>query len=53
MGSLYDNFKSLYPRLSRYSLYFRPFGHMRIIVYFEDGMKMIYDDFKKQARIAV
>ena len=49
--SLYENFKSIYPRLSRSSVYFRPFGYMSIVVYFEDGMKMIYDDLRKQAHI--
>ena len=49
--SLYENFKSIYPRLSRSSVYFRPFGYMSIVVYFEDGMKMIYDDLRKQAYI--
>lgn len=49
--NLYENFKSIYPRLSRSSVCFRPFGHMSIVVYFEDGMKMVYDDLRKQARI--
>lgn len=49
--SLYENFKSIYPRLSRSSVYFRPFGYMSIVVYFEDGMKMVYDDLRKQAHI--
>ena len=49
--SLYENFKSIYPRLSRSSIYFRPFGYMSIVVYFEDGMKMVYDDLRKQAHI--
>lgn len=49
--NLYENFKSIYPRLSRSSVYFRPSGYMSIIVYFEDGMKMVYDDLKKQAYI--
>lgn len=46
--SLYENFKSIYPRLSRSSVYFRPFGYMSILVYFEDGMRMVYDDLRKQ-----
>ena len=49
--SLYENFKSIYPRLSRSSVYFRPFGYMSILVYFEDGMRMVYDDLRKQAHI--
>ncbi len=50
--SLYKNFKSIYPRLSRSSVSFRPAGYMSISVYFEDGTRMIYDDLKKRARIA-
>lgn len=46
--SLYENFKSIYPRSS---VYFRPFGYMSILVYFEDGMRMVYDDLRKQAHI--
>lgn len=49
--SLYENFKSIYPRLSRSSVYFRPFGYMSIVVYFENRMKMVYDDLRKQAYI--
>lgn len=49
--SLYENFKSIYPRLSRSSVYFRPFGYMSILVYFEDGMRMVYDDLRKQAHM--
>lgn len=49
--NLYKNFKTLYPRLSKSSVYFRPSGYMQILIYFKDGMKMIYDDIKKQASI--
>ena len=42
---------TIYPRLSRSSVYFRPFGYMSIVVYFEDGMRMVYDDLRKQAHI--
>ena len=49
--SLYENFKSIYPRVSRSSVYFRPFGYMSIVVYFVDGMRMVYDDLRKQAHI--
>lgn len=49
--NLYKNFKALYPRLSKSSVYFRPSGYMQILIYFKDGMKMTYDDVKKQASI--
>lgn len=49
--SLYENFKSIYPRLSRSSIYFRPYGYMSIMVYFADGSQAIYDDLYKQTKI--
>lgn len=49
--SLYENFKSIYPRLSRSSVSFRPAGYMSISVYFEDGTRMVYDDFRKKAYV--
>lgn len=49
---VYDNFKSVYPKLSKMSVRFMPYGYMTIAVYLSDGTKMIYDDLKKQARMA-
>ena len=49
---VYNNFKSVYPKLSRMSIRFVPCDYMTIAVYLSDGTKMIYDDLKKQARMA-
>ena len=49
--SLYQYIKSIYPRLSRSSVYILACGYMSILVYFEDGMRMVYDDLRKQAHI--
>lgn len=49
---VYDNFKSVYPKLSKMSVRFMPYDYMTIAVYLSDGTKMIYDDLKKQARMA-
>lgn len=50
---LYANFKKLYPRLSKSSVRFRPYGYMSILIFFTDGMKMVYDDLIKQAQVMV
>ena len=50
--ALYENFKQLYPKLSKLSVYFRPYGYMSILIYFTDGMKVVYDDLMKQAHVA-
>lgn len=50
---VYNNFKLVYPKLSRMSLHFVPYGYMTIAVYLFDGTKMIYDDLMKRARMVV
>lgn len=50
-NDLYENFKRLYPRLGRESVRFQPADYMTIVVYCSDGTKILYDDFKKRARI--
>lgn len=47
---MYNNFKSLYPQLSKKAIGYHPHGYFSITVWFEDGEKMIYDDTKKQGR---
>ena len=47
---MYENFKSLYPNLSRRAVGYRPCGYLSITIWFEDGVKMVYDDVKKQGR---
>lgn len=50
---VYNNFKLVYPNISRMSLRFVPYGYMTIAVYLSDGTKMIYDDLMKRARMVV
>jgi len=45
---MFDNFKSLYPQLSKKAIGYHPNGYLSITVWFEDGEKMVYDDTKKQ-----
>ena len=50
--NVYERFKSVYPKLGKMSVRFVPCDYMMIVVYLSDGTKMIYDDLKKQARMA-
>ncbi len=50
---IYNNFKVIYPKLSKKSTYFCPHKYMSILIYFTDGTKMVYDDVRKQARLSV
>lgn len=49
--NVYENFKAVYPKLGRMSVYFRPSGYMTIMVRLADGTNMVYDDLKKQAKM--
>ena len=46
-----NNFKSVYPRLSKEAQDYRPYNYMSIVVYLEDGTKVIYDDMAKRAKM--
>ena len=48
---IFDTFKSVYPRLSKEAQDYRPYNYMSIVVYLEDGTKMIYDDMAKRAKM--
>lgn len=48
---IFDNFKAVYPRLSKAALDYRPYNYMSIVVYLEDGTKVMYDDIAKRAKM--
>lgn len=48
---IFDNFKAVYPNLSKGVRDFVPYNYMSIIVYLPDGTKMIYDDVVKRAKM--
>lgn len=50
---IFNNFKSVYPRLSKEAQDYRPYNYMSIVVYLEDGTKVIYDDMAKRAKMLV
>lgn len=48
---IFENFKSVYPRLSKEAQDYRPYNYMSIVIYLEDGSRVVYDDLMKRARI--
>lgn len=48
---IFDNFKAVYPNLSKNVRDFRPYNYMSIIVYLTDGTRMVYDDMAKRAKM--
>lgn len=48
---IFNNFKSVYPRLSKEAQDYRPYNYMSIIVYLADGTKVVYDDMVKRAKM--
>ena len=48
---IFNNFKSIYPRLSKEAQDYRPYNYMSIVVHLEDGTKVIYDDVAKRAKM--
>lgn len=50
---IFNNFKTVYPNLSKGVADYRPYDYMSIIVYFKDGSQMIYDDVRKRGKLIV
>ena len=48
---IFNNFKAVYPRLSKNAQDYRPYNYMSIVVYLADDTKMIYDDMAKRAKM--
>ena len=48
---IFNNFKSVYPRLSKEAQDYRPYNYMSIVVYLADGTKVVYDDMTKRAKM--
>ena len=48
---IFENFKMVYPNLSNGAKDFKPYNYMSIVVYLEDGSRVVYDDLMKRARI--
>ena len=48
---IFNNFKSVYPRLSKEAQDYRPYNYMSIVVYLAGGTKVVYDDMAKRAKM--
>ena len=44
---LFDDFKKVFPNLSKHTAYWKPFDWMKIEVIFDEGEHFIYDGFCK------
>lgn len=49
-SEVYENCQSLYPNLTRKALGYRPYDYMSILIYFPDGLRMIYSEVERRAR---
>lgn len=45
------DFKEVYPRLSKETVWYGPYGYLQILIVLKDGTKIVYDYMTKQARI--
>ena len=48
---IFNNFKSVNPRLSKEARDYRPYNYMSIVIYLTDGTKVVYDDMAKRAKM--
>lgn len=49
---LFFDFKKVFPKLSEHASFWKPFGWMKIEVFFDEGERFIYDGFNKTGRFA-
>jgi hypothetical protein len=47
--SIYDDFRIRFPKLSKLALYYQPYNFMTIVVYLQNGDKLIYDGLYQRA----
>lgn len=47
---LFFDFKKVFPKLSEHASFWKPFGWMKIEVFFDEGERFIYDGFNKTGR---
>lgn len=48
---IFENFKTVYPRLSKGAKDFKPYNYMSIMIFMTDGTKVVYDDLMKRAKL--
>lgn len=50
-SDVYGSFQSLYPNLMKKAVGYRPYGYMSILIYFGDGLRMVYSDVERRAKL--
>lgn len=49
-SEIYKNFQSTYPNLTKKVIGYCPHNYMSILVYFPDGIRMVYSEIEQRAR---
>lgn len=49
-AEIYDSFQSLYPSLKKKAVGYCPYSYMSILVYFPDGLRMVYNQIEQRAK---
>ena len=49
-SEIYENFQSLYPNLKKEAIGYHPHGYMSILVYFPNGLRMVYNEIERRAK---
>lgn len=49
-SEMYGSFQSLYPSLKKDAVGYRPHGYMSILVYFPNGLRMVYNELERRAK---
>lgn len=50
---IYADFKRRFPKLSKLSVRYIPYGYLTILIYFSDGGKIIYDYLRQIGQVVV
>ena len=49
-SQMYESFQSLYPSLKKKAVGYSPRDYMSILVYFPDGVRMVYNEIERRAK---
>ncbi|NBI91899.1 hypothetical protein D3Z45_15285 [Lachnospiraceae bacterium] len=49
-SEIYESFQSIYPNLKKGAVGYCPYDYMSILVYFPDGLRMVYNEAERRAR---
>lgn len=49
-SEIYESFQAIYPHLKKEAVGYCPHSYMSILVYFPDGLRMVYNEVERRAR---